>query len=265
MMTETFSEDPVNIDGYYGYCAPATRAQRRGRPSGGVQVCVKPHLQPNLVTTGDNYIVVETTSATLICGYFNQDHTAADIITELSQAIQQINYVNKPLIIGGDFNARIDILDKKAEDLIDFLQSEDLWLQNDPATPTYLCHNGQSTIDLMFSSLPSTHCVTCKVATYSSTPLRKHRPVITTWRLDKVLQKEEKIIKRKRLVDINQLASDPACKEAAHLIERGYLDQAYTLMSDAVLNAAPQTTAKKRSTTKKVGSTGSAILPARLC
>ena len=59
---------------------------------------------------------------------------------------------NATVILAGDLNCRIDIRQPKAEQVIRFIEGEGLTLANKAEEKTYVCHNGSSTIDLVFTN-----------------------------------------------------------------------------------------------------------------
>ena len=79
------------------------------------------------------------------------------------------------IILAGDFNCRIDQFTNKSEFVLNFLQGEGLSLINDPQMKTYLCSNGSSTIDLIFTNMKGTKLINTRVR--DDVVIRKHMPV----------------------------------------------------------------------------------------
>ena len=57
---------------------------------------------------------------------------------------------NRKIILSGDFNCRLDNNSQRGQDLVDNLAHLGSRVLNSYYAPTYKCHNGQSTIDLIF-------------------------------------------------------------------------------------------------------------------
>jgi hypothetical protein len=55
------------------------------------------------------------------------------------------------MILCGYFNCPIDKETRKTKEVLSFLQEEGLKLISDKDSRTYICHNGMSTIDLVFT------------------------------------------------------------------------------------------------------------------
>lgn len=98
-----------------------------------------------------------------------------DVIETVSAGIAGLD-LNAPTIIGGDFNCQIDGGSDSSEGdaLLDVMTERGLRCANSPDEPTYVCHNGQSTIDLLFHNLEDANFSGLEVM---DSPARKHFPV----------------------------------------------------------------------------------------
>ncbi|KAJ4446439.1 hypothetical protein ANN_13135 [Periplaneta americana] len=85
----------------------------------------------------------------VLSGYYQPECTAQEIIEDLTEVFNKIKN-QQPVIGAGDFNCRIDKGNQKARMLINCIVEEGFTLLNNPNEPTYICHNGRSTIDLIF-------------------------------------------------------------------------------------------------------------------
>ncbi|CAG0893137.1 unnamed protein product [Darwinula stevensoni] len=151
LLTETFAEEPVELNGFYTFNSPAMKRARRGRPSGGITIAVKPFMEPSLLLKSESYVVVQTKVCNLVCCYVQPQCEVEEMLEVVLRALENINQ-ELPTILTGDFNARSDILSDKGEALQNLLFASGYTMVNDPITPTYLCHNGKSTIDLIFTN-----------------------------------------------------------------------------------------------------------------
>ena len=97
-----------------------------------------------------NEQILQVSNTTHIVAYFNPKTPVADIIFEMHKVMTQV--ITESVILYGDLNCRIDQLDSRATNLIEALQLFNLHLVNNAQEMTYIAHNGQSSIDLIFVS-----------------------------------------------------------------------------------------------------------------
>ncbi|KAJ4425972.1 hypothetical protein ANN_27598 [Periplaneta americana] len=100
--------------------------------------------------------------------------TAFDIMDELGQMITQNNQA-KPVIITADLNCRTDTQNYKTKVVLEKLQ-EGFTLLNKPTIPTYISHNGKSTIDNAFIKGSITRTISTSW-TANHAAMRKHIPL----------------------------------------------------------------------------------------
>ena len=118
----------------------------------------------------DEHILgVQTCDTTYIVAYFSPKTPVAEIITDIHQAIK---IATNSVVNYGDFNCRIDSQEPSAWDLVEALRLFNLHLVNDPQNKTYIAHNGQSTIDLIFVTEDLTNCTDLQIL---PTVDRKHQ------------------------------------------------------------------------------------------
>ena len=170
MFVETMDTNALHIfDGFYTYTAPAKKP-RRGRPIGGITVTANKNTIPSLVSSSSQVVVMSfryfAERGTVLACYFNPLCTIDEIMTVLMDVLPTTG----PCVVVGDFNCKMN--SQKGEMLVEFLDNIGFSLANDTDTPTYICHNGTSVIDLIFhrevivTSFQQLHC-----------QYRKHRPL----------------------------------------------------------------------------------------
>lgn len=178
-MTETFLiKCPLNNpDSFYPFHSWATPAAGRGRPSGGIGMLCKAHLEPELVLKGTSYLCVQTRDALLCTFYFSPESDIGTILTTVIHATTAAADGESPVIVMGDFNCRIDGI--RGVRLTDGLVPYGFKLINSKHIPTYIDHHGSSTIDLVFVSLGARIKIDSQHIIPST--IRKHQKVVTQW------------------------------------------------------------------------------------
>lgn len=178
ILTETFATKEIDLQGYYGTHSLATQGEA-GRPSGGVSCYFKPTLAPiRILQKTTNTITVQTKLFTVIASYYQPGFQIENIIEELNEALAKAE--DNPILLAGDYNCRTDKRSHKTELLLEYLQEEGFELINNPKHPTYICHNGSSTIDLVFLNSRMKAMTNSMQSTIIQLPYRKHLPVLTT-------------------------------------------------------------------------------------
>ncbi|KAJ4445021.1 hypothetical protein ANN_06820 [Periplaneta americana] len=139
----------------------------------GVSILTRPEHTPIKATRLlEHTILTEIKTCT---AYFQPNKTAINIMDEIGQMITQSNQ-NKPIIIAGDLNCRLDIQTHKSKIIIEKLQEGGLTLLSDPMEPAYFSHNGKSTIDIALIRGTIRGSITPSWTT-SHAPIRKHIPI----------------------------------------------------------------------------------------
>jgi hypothetical protein len=170
----------TQIPGFYSYRAKAFQG-RRGRPYGGVTILVaSTDRGTELIAAGSNYVIVGSPECCFIGTYFSPAVNDMLMIERLG-AMMALIPPGVPVVLAGDFNARIDALPlpQRSELFLTFLLESGLWLCSQAAPLTYRSPQGDSTIDLVASSLPVESVTTPVLATgHSLHLLCKHKPVL---------------------------------------------------------------------------------------
>lgn len=181
LLTETLcTETPLTLTGYYNTSIPAEKPEDgRGRPFGGITIYSKPFVNLEVIKSSNNKIHCSTSFGEVLCYYFNPITDISDIVQELTEDILTIK--SDTCIIVGDFNCRTDKPNQKGESLLNLLHSKQFRLINNPTEPTYICHNGQSCIDLTF--VKSKKYKVLKECQILKDPLKKHQRVKATIRV----------------------------------------------------------------------------------
>jgi hypothetical protein len=182
-LTETFATEPLELRRFYSSHVLAQRAHTRGRPAGGLSVFASPALggiQPIYRTPRVLLVYTSSPLLNVLIGYFPPEYNIDDLISELSTALSMRKMCTHT-IIAGDLNCRIDQhpRSQRTNSLINALAHEGFWLVTEASIPTYLCHNGSSTIDLFFTDFPPEQVKYAgPVTTLNISSLRKHIPTI---------------------------------------------------------------------------------------
>lgn len=173
IFTETFLKKPNHIPGFYERHVFASQKEA-GRPTGGIAVYFNSKAGVLLnVKYLNNFLILNFEEISVIACYLKPNIRASTVTDELLSTLKYVgNFKN--LIFAGDFNCRLDKMDKKTEALLDFMEENDLTLVNNfPYSSTYVCSNGSSVIDLIFRG---SH-ISAKNFCVKDTFLRKHRMV----------------------------------------------------------------------------------------
>src|SRR5690606_2190187 len=111
-LVETWDEGDaptMAVPNFYIFHEKALRTAERGRASGGIAVAVNPFLQPSLITSSRSFIVIRTIFAYVLVFYFQPTTYIEIIVSDLFHAIAVCNDKTLPLLLLGDFNARVDV------------------------------------------------------------------------------------------------------------------------------------------------------------
>ena len=153
LLTETLAKDDISclLPGFYCYFAEAVKPQR-GRPMGGLSSCVSksPDCRSTEVYGNENMLCVSVTLLTIVVCYYPLNTCVDDILLDICQFLDTVPTCAK-ILLGGDFNCRIDGDHRRGEILCKNLQFAGLNCINSPENCTYYSHNGSSTTDLFFA------------------------------------------------------------------------------------------------------------------
>ena len=234
VLTETFLTKEWFAADFYNIHAFAMQGQR-GRPIGGITCLLKPRLSPfKLEYKTSEMLVISTKLCTIIAVYFQPEYKEEDIIDIISTGLEKTQQ-HELVIIAGDMNCRIDVNNRKAETVLQFLEGEGLSLINKRSEKTYVCYNGSSTIDLVLSNMR-------KVESFSQTVLsrvtRKHLPVATTFILKQkcIIHHRATGLSRTLNTQIIRQASSHVT-EAIQYINNGCIDNAAAVLEHIIVSA----------------------------
>ena len=133
-------------------------------------------LPVNILYKDPTALAIETQHLNIICAYFPPHTIASDIVAQVAEAVQHIPQNNKPTLLAGDFNVRIDQQTSRADIVNEHFIQMGFILESKAEMKTYLCHNGSSTIDLVY-----TRQIKHSEITYAELALlngfKKHQPI----------------------------------------------------------------------------------------
>lgn len=237
MLTETFTTEPAEIPGYYSIHALAT--QETGRPSGGVSCYYKPVIGRILNShTQENLIFLETTRLYIAGMYCRPQEDPADITAKLLGTISQMRH-DKPALIAGDLNCRLDQPNLKTKEVLKCLAEEGFILINEAKMKTYFAPNGCSTIDLVFYRGKISHGKQTGKWNSGTAPLRKHLPITTEFRFNEdrgYSRKEEQKTTNSRKIDPQKLSTE-RMETAETLIQDGNINAAVEILINTIKEA----------------------------
>lgn len=143
MLVETMLTSEWAANGMYTIHKFATQEQT-GRPKGGITCLLGPNLSPfETLYASDHVLTIKTALCTLVTVYFQPETPAINIIDEIGTALSKLDQ-DRPLILGGDMNCRIDAPGPKAKLVLRYLQETGLELVNKKDRATYISHNGKT-------------------------------------------------------------------------------------------------------------------------
>jgi len=176
LFTETLLTSSIDINGFVGEHQLAEKGER-GRPSGGLSVFIKPrHLPVNTLFKNEHALSIETQNMNIICAYFPPNTPPSDIISIVAEADHYIPHKNKPTLLAGDFNVRLDTKTQRIRTLNEQFEQMGFILESKKEMKTYICHNGSSTIDLVYTrQIMNTAVTYAELALLNG--IRKHQPI----------------------------------------------------------------------------------------
>lgn len=190
-LTETWLDsecafDHFMLQNYTVLCSPAIKTNTKGRNKGGILIILDKNIFTcKLIFSSQRILAAEIKSLNisfvLINVYISPDECYENLLNELSETMQFIylNFCDKPIIVGGDFNAHVGNLnqldenrilseylsatrqsydtklDKKGQMLTEFMEMNFFVLLNGrshsdtPANLTFTSKQGSSVIDLI--------------------------------------------------------------------------------------------------------------------
>ena len=165
LFVETKKLTSFSVDGFLGHLSPARRFSDTGHPSGAIALFSNTRLKcssKTIISTSETLCVSFPTLHLAVIVACFRPQTDIEVINEKTGSCLDNVSSSAKVILSGDFNFRLDGSHSRGYDLVDLLQLYDLALLNPTDRHTYSCHNGRSTIDLVFvqhSLLHNTHMI----------------------------------------------------------------------------------------------------------
>ena len=175
LLTETFCCDELELPGFFSISRNAVKPAI-GRPMGGLDIAVNRQLNCKVIEkySSDHLLAVNLveSSCSFVVAYFKPNTDLEDIYQELKNCLDNLSGV---IFVGGDFNARRDS-GNRGEELVHFMCQFGFICLNSAEESTFYCHNGESTIDLVFTNSP------LRISSFSISPscYTKHCQVMET-------------------------------------------------------------------------------------
>lgn len=204
---------PPPWDKYTNHHAPATKDKSVGRPSGGLLFLCCPGPEMTVVESTNAWIFahVQTPGTSLIVGvvYFKPSYDILVLLDSFQQTLTDIQdkYPHLPVIVGGDFNARVGELNalepymlhgtaltanrlswdaspmKRGTELVNFMEANGFSLLNGrtpgdiPGNFTFTGPQGNSVVDLVWIDHPHLHLANTLTVEHIPTA-SDHHPVV---------------------------------------------------------------------------------------
>jgi hypothetical protein len=151
IFVETFLIKNLDIQGYYSKHILGKILQENGkRVRRGVSIYYNAKAGRLLdYHELENTLILNFESFSLVASYICPTASVDDMGDEIIEALQYVNNISKT-ILTGDFNARLDKRSHKGDEMLEIAEWNSLELLNNPNISTYIAHNGESTIDLIF-------------------------------------------------------------------------------------------------------------------
>lgn len=237
---ETFLTQSVEISGFYSEHALA-EAKQEGRPYGGVSCFFKPTMGQTVWRhTGKNTIILKFKFFTVVGLYIRPQATTDEVVESIFSALSLVE-LDPTIILAGDFNCRLDKPDRKASAIFQLLEEEGFELVNAASLMTYIAPNGTSAIDLVFFK-GGNISISSQTGLWhsSSTPLRKHIPVVTELSLDihENFAVEYAHQWTPRILNLEKFIEHLDCDNIIESIEKDDINLAFSTLQDTLINAA---------------------------
>ena len=148
----------------------------RGRPIGCLSIAIHRRINcsHHQVEKKRNILIMKGEYFAAAVAYFPPNTPTDQISLEICKALDTVKH-SKLLILGGDFNCRLDDNSRRGSTLCRNLDKYNLSCTNDQSLRTHTCHNGSSVIDLLFIS--NLHNTEDTVARVSQCAVSKHQMV----------------------------------------------------------------------------------------
>ena len=197
-----------------------------------------------LLSKTRSHIAVEVANFNVIgvAFYFVPNTPVDDIVIEVAEVIADLND-DPPVLLAGDFNCRMDSGSRGVE-LCTALH--DLNFSMVPNTAkTYIGHNGESLIDLVFFRAGKKQNLEVKNLTVHQTQLRKHAQIRFNLHVRNIqTSNESRPSGIARKLDVENLQTCPAALRLDNCIAEGNLEGAMSSMKECIASSL-QTRRKK--------------------
>jgi sorting nexin-29 len=209
LLTESLAKDATAplLPDYYMFDTPRSESSRG--------LAIGTRTPATCLAKGDHYLAVETLGVIFMVAYFVPNTPMDEILMIISGALASLD-PNKPMILGGDFNCRIDT-GRRGTDLSEQLYQYGFSLINERLQPTYVAPTGSSTIDLMFyrgkQQIKPTH------TSIHPHELRKHLQVIVSWEIKEVVTATRRDPRLPRKIDQRTLEEHLIDIKTRHALE----------------------------------------------
>lgn len=143
---------------------------------------------------------------------------------------------DKPALIVGDLNCRLDQPKLKTKEVLKCLEEEGLILINEAKTKIYFAPSGCSTIDLVFYQGNISHGKQTGKWKSGTTPLRKHLPITTEFPFNEdrgYNRKDEQKTTNSRKIDPQKLTTE-RMETAETLIQDGNINEAVEILINVI-------------------------------
>ncbi|XP_018494505.1 uncharacterized protein LOC108864068 [Galendromus occidentalis] len=136
------------------YNSFATVNPGAGRPSGGISIYIRyggPKMK--IVHSDECSLLLSCNNFSMGAFYLQPNCSIEEVLSIVGDRMAKLDFT-KLVIVGGDFNCRIDSpsTTNRGSILLEFMESLGLLCQNRAEEQTYICFNGGSTRDLVFTN-----------------------------------------------------------------------------------------------------------------
>ena len=177
LLTETFVYEPSSIHiPTHKLFHGLTEKPSKGRPKWGVAIGVPSREHAKMIKQDAKAVTVEIDPCYLICVYSPPGEPVSSIVENIGECLQVCTKKDKHVVVGGDFNCNLLLDDSRSQAFKEAMSELELIIESPLTTPTYVCHNGTSCVDVLMSTAASRGDLLRRCEIFVSSD-RKHRPV----------------------------------------------------------------------------------------
>ena len=175
-LTETFVTDTSRIhlprhEVFHGLALKGPK----GRPKQGVAIAVQPGQNAQLLFSSGSVIVVEVEGAYLACMYSPPDEPIEQVIGTIGEVLLLCRDEEKGICLAGDLNCNLLTDTSRRAAFLEALEDLGLAIRSPTESPTYVCWNGESCIDIVMTRQTDSGIIGgCEIIPYKD---RKHQIV----------------------------------------------------------------------------------------